>query len=59
MTGTGASAGLAHVNGFDLACQACGSGRPLVLLHGGFGSVEMLMSRVRDSSPAPRRLVVP
>ncbi len=32
---------LAHVNGIDLAYQVFGSGPPLILLHGGFGSVEM------------------
>ena len=32
---------LARVNGVDLAYQVGGSGRPLVLLHGGFGSAEM------------------
>ncbi|MGA2514445.1 MAG: alpha/beta fold hydrolase [Candidatus Limnocylindrales bacterium] len=33
--------GLAGVNGISLAYQIHGGGRPLVLLHGGFGSVEM------------------
>jgi pimeloyl-ACP methyl ester carboxylesterase len=33
--------GLAPVNGIELAYQIHGRGRPLVLLHGGFGSVEM------------------
>ena len=32
---------VATVNGIDLAYQIHGTGRPLVLLHGGFGSVEM------------------
>ncbi len=32
---------LAHVNGIDLAYGDLGSGMPLVLLHGGFGSAEM------------------
>jgi pimeloyl-ACP methyl ester carboxylesterase len=32
---------LAHVNGIDLAYQVVGEGKPLMLLHGGFGSVEM------------------
>jgi len=32
---------LAHVNGIDLAYQVFGSGSPLILIHGGFGSVEM------------------
>ena len=34
-------AGLASVNGVDLAYQVHGRGRPLILLHGGFGSAEM------------------
>src|SRR5256885_6825781 len=32
---------LAQVNGIELGYQEFGSGNPLVLLHGGFGSVEM------------------
>ena len=32
---------VAHVNGIQLAYQVFGTGSPLVLLHGGFGSVEM------------------
>jgi len=32
---------IARVNGIQLAYQDLGSGSPLVLLHGGFGSVEM------------------
>jgi pimeloyl-ACP methyl ester carboxylesterase len=32
---------VAHLNGIDLAYQLFGAGSPLVLLHGGFGSVEM------------------
>ncbi len=41
MATTTAAPGLAAVNGIQLAYQIHGSGRPLVLLHGGFGSVEM------------------
>lgn len=42
MTGIGtASSEIARVNGIDLAYQVFGQGDPLVLLHGGFGSVEM------------------
>ncbi len=33
--------GSAAVNGIELAYQVQGSGAPLILLHGGFGSVEM------------------
>src|SRR6266516_917607 len=32
---------LARVNGIELGYQEFGKGKPLVLLHGGFGSVEM------------------
>lgn len=32
---------LARVNGVELSYQVIGSGKPVVLLHGGFGSVEM------------------
>jgi pimeloyl-ACP methyl ester carboxylesterase len=35
------TSGLAPVNGIELAYQVFGSGSPLVLIHGGFGSVEM------------------
>ena len=33
--------GLASVNGIELAYQIQGAGKPLILLHGAFGSVEM------------------
>src|SRR6267142_3688745 len=32
---------IARVNGIELGYQVFGQGEPLVLLHGGFGSVEM------------------
>src|SRR6266498_3105815 len=32
---------IAHVNGIELGYQMFGRGEPLILLHGGFGSVEM------------------
>ena len=41
MATTAPTSGLAPVNGIDLAYQIFGSGSPLVLIHGGFGSVEM------------------
>ena len=34
-------ANLARVNGVELGYQAFGKGKPLILLHGGFGSLEM------------------
>src|ERR1700674_183141 len=37
---------VAHVNGMELAYQVFGTGSPLVLLHGGFGSLEMYGSNV-------------
>jgi pimeloyl-ACP methyl ester carboxylesterase len=41
-----AATGLAPVNGIELAYQIHGSGKPLVLLHGAFGSVEMFGQNV-------------
>jgi pimeloyl-ACP methyl ester carboxylesterase len=41
MSSPAAEHGLARVNGIELAYQVHGTGRPLVLVHGGFGSVEM------------------
>jgi pimeloyl-ACP methyl ester carboxylesterase len=41
MATTGSTAALAAVNGIQLAYQTIGEGDPLILLHGGFGSVEM------------------
>src|SRR5690242_13773499 len=39
---------LANVNGVRLAYQEFGDGSPLVLLHGGFGSVEMFGPNVES-----------
>src|SRR5579863_6830049 len=47
---------LAHVNGIDVAYQEFGSGRALVLLHGGFGSVEMFGPNV-ELLAARRRVI--
>jgi pimeloyl-ACP methyl ester carboxylesterase len=38
---TTATPALAAVNGIELSYQVFGAGEPLILLHGGFGSVEM------------------
>jgi pimeloyl-ACP methyl ester carboxylesterase len=35
------TSGVARVNGIELGYQVVGEGEPLILLHGGFGSVEM------------------
>src|SRR5712664_1359421 len=47
---------LAHVNGIELGYRDLGSGSPLVLLHGGFGSVEMFGPNV-DLLAAGRRVI--
>jgi len=47
---------LAQVNGIQLAYQVHGTGRPLILLHGGFGSVEMFGPNV--AALAARRQVI-
>lgn len=41
MTTTRPASGYAPVNGIELYYELHGSGKPLVLLHGGFGSIEM------------------
>ena len=41
MTRTDSASTIASVNGIQLAYQTFGQGDPLILLHGGFGSVEM------------------
>ena len=41
MSGSTNVSTVARVNGIELAYQIFGAGSPLVLLHGGFGSVEM------------------
>lgn len=47
---------IARVNGIELAYQELGSGAPLVLLHGGFGSVEMFGPNL-DLLAAGRRVI--
>jgi pimeloyl-ACP methyl ester carboxylesterase len=39
---------LARVNGIELGYQVFGKGKPLVLLHGGFGSMEMFGSNIQE-----------
>src|SRR3981081_2623759 len=47
---------VAHVNGVELAYQVFGTRSPLVLLHGGFGSVEMFGPNV-ELLAAGRRVI--
>src|SRR5712691_896730 len=47
---------IAHVNGIELGYQVLGTGSPLVLLHGGFGSVEMFGPNV-ELLAAGRRVI--
>jgi len=53
---TTGSTRLARVNGIDLAYQLFGEGDPVVLLHGGFGSVEMFGPNVAALA-AGRRVI--
>jgi pimeloyl-ACP methyl ester carboxylesterase len=50
------SFGVARVNGVELAYQVAGEGEPLILLHGGFGSVEMFGPNV-DLLAAGRQVI--
>src|SRR4030088_2566954 len=47
---------VAHVNGVELGYQVFGAGSPLILLHGGFGSVEMFGPNV-ELLAAGRRVI--
>ena len=51
-----ATSGLAPVNGIELGYQVFGEGDPLILLHGGFGSVEMLGQNV-EALAAGRQVI--
>ena len=56
MATTTATSGLAPVNGIELGYQVFGEGDPLILLHGGFGSIEMFGPNV-DALAAGRRVI--
>jgi pimeloyl-ACP methyl ester carboxylesterase len=56
MAATTATSGLAPVNGIELGYQVFGEGDPLILLHGGFGSMEMFGPNV-DALAAGRRVI--
>ena len=56
MSSAGEAGAIARVNGIDLAYQEFGQGSPLVLLHGGFGSVEMFGPNV-DLLAAGHRVI--
>lgn len=47
---------IAHLNGVDLAYEELGAGEPLVLLHGGYGAVEMFGPNL-DLLAARRRVI--
>jgi pimeloyl-ACP methyl ester carboxylesterase len=51
-----AASGLVPVNGIELAYQTFGEGDPLILLHGGFGSVEMF-GPIVDQLAVGRRVI--
>src|SRR5204862_3830178 len=53
---TTARSGLATVNGIELWYEIHGDGSPLVLLHGGFGSIEMFGPTV-DALAAGRQVI--
>jgi pimeloyl-ACP methyl ester carboxylesterase len=48
--------GLAHVNGIEIAYRVSGTGKPLVLLHGGFGCYEMF-GPTTDALAAGRQVI--
>ena len=56
MSRPGSTSPLAHVNGIELGYQDLGTGSPLVLLHGGFGSMEMFGPNV-ELLVAGRRVI--
>jgi pimeloyl-ACP methyl ester carboxylesterase len=56
MSKSNSVAKLTHVNGVELAYQVSGTGSPLILLHGGFGSVEMFGPNV-ELLAAGRRVI--
>jgi pimeloyl-ACP methyl ester carboxylesterase len=56
MSRTTSVSATAHLNGIDLAYQVFGTGSPLILLHGGFGSVEMFGPNV-ELLAAGRRVI--
>src|SRR5476651_2757102 len=56
MSGPTSVSNIAHVNGIELAYQVFGKGSPLVLLHGGFGSVGMFGPNV-ELLAAGRRVI--
>jgi pimeloyl-ACP methyl ester carboxylesterase len=56
MASPSATPGLAPVNGVEVAYRVFGAGDPLILLHGGFGSVEMFGPNV-DALAAGRQVI--
>src|SRR3954451_292183 len=58
MTGAAAQTGHAPVGGLEMYYEVHGEGRPLVLLHGAYMTVEM-MGPLLSGLAASRRVVVP
>src|SRR5437764_2943066 len=56
MSSVTSAAQVVRVNGIELAYQVAGDGEPLILLHGGFGSVEMFGPNV-DLLAAGHRVI--
>src|SRR5436853_7621832 len=56
MSRSAGAATVARVNGIELGYQVFGRGKPLILLHGGFGSVEMFGPNV-DALAAGRQVI--
>src|SRR4051812_47948567 len=56
MTKPPSTASVARVSGIELAYQVLGQGEPVILLHGGFGSVEMFGSNV-EALAAGRQVI--
>ncbi|MQA84441.1 MAG: alpha/beta fold hydrolase [Streptosporangiales bacterium] len=56
-TGRRSTAGYAHVNGLDMYHEVHGTGRPLVLLHGGLLTIDLSFGAVLPALAASRRVI--
>jgi pimeloyl-ACP methyl ester carboxylesterase len=57
MTDTAPQTGYAPVNGLNMYYEVHGSGRPLVLLHGGFGTIETDFGRLLPNLAQTRQVI--